>query len=121
MPNSPSLPHLAALRAKATPGEWLWDEPDNWLGLSARVCTTKYEPIAQVQLSGWPKRIGRANAAFIAAAGSFDFAALARRVEALERVADAARDHTGYGVSPNSKLGKALAALTPQQTQEQQP
>lgn len=51
-----------------TPGEWIWDEPSNWNGLSARVCTEKYEPIAQVQISGWPKRIGRANAALIAAA-----------------------------------------------------
>lgn len=47
--------------SEATPRPWIWDEPSNWLGLSARVCTEKYEPIAQVQLSGWPHRVGLAN------------------------------------------------------------
>lgn len=51
-----------------TPGPWKWDEPDNWFGMSARICNEKCEPIAQVPISGWPKRVGRANAALLAAA-----------------------------------------------------
>lgn len=58
---------------KHSPLPWIWDEPGNWHGLSARICTEKYEPIAQVQLSGWPRKIGLANAAFLVrAANSYD-------------------------------------------------
>jgi len=54
--------------SKFTPGPWIWDEPSNWMGLSARVCTEKYEPIAQVTVSGWKKRQALATARLIAAA-----------------------------------------------------
>lgn len=54
-----------------TPGPWEYDEPPNWHGLAARVFHRngeKYEPIAQVQISGWPKRQALANCRLIAAA-----------------------------------------------------
>lgn len=53
---------------EATEGPWEFDEPENWHGLAARVFHPnegKYEPIAQVQLSGWPRKVGRSNAALI--------------------------------------------------------
>ena len=56
---------------KHTPGPWTWDEPSNWHGLATRVYHENekaYEPIARVQLSGWPRRVGLANACLIAAA-----------------------------------------------------
>lgn len=54
--------------AKPTPGPWLWDEPSNWLGLSARVFTAEpYSVIAEVSIEAWrPRGIGRANARLIA-------------------------------------------------------
>jgi hypothetical protein len=56
--------------SKHTPGKWQWDEPENWLGLSARVFVREpYGMIAQVQISGWkPKSMAIANAKLIAAA-----------------------------------------------------
>jgi hypothetical protein len=55
-----------------TPGPWKMDEPDNWHGTAARVFhvaeSGAYEPIAQVQYSGWLKKQARANANLIAAA-----------------------------------------------------
>ncbi len=57
--------------SKATPGPWAWDEPPNWLKTAARIyheADGKFEPVAQVQLSGWPRRVGLANARLIAAA-----------------------------------------------------
>lgn len=51
-----------------TPGPWKWDQPSNWFGLQARVCTETYEPIAAVEISGWPRKQGPANAALISAA-----------------------------------------------------
>lgn len=54
--------------ASHTPGPWQCDEPANWHGLAARVCTSKYEPIAQVQFSGWPRRTAIANTNLVAAA-----------------------------------------------------
>lgn len=50
-----------------TPGPWIWDEPSNWYGLMARVCTEKHEPIAHVQVSGWKKKQAIATAKLIAA------------------------------------------------------
>lgn len=57
--------------AKHTPLPWKWDEPSNWLGTAARIYHKSgdaFDPIAQVQLSGWPKRVGLANAAIIVTA-----------------------------------------------------
>ena len=50
-----------------TPGPWIWDEPSNWCGLMARVCTEKHEPIAHVQVSGWKKKQAIETAKLIAA------------------------------------------------------
>lgn len=63
--NIEDLDRLETLLEKATKGEWLWDQPGNWFGINARVCSEKYEPIAAVAVSGWPKRIGVANAELI--------------------------------------------------------
>jgi hypothetical protein len=56
------------VRGTHSPGPWQWDEPANWHKLDARVCADTYEPIAQVKLSGWPRKTGLANARLIAAA-----------------------------------------------------
>ena len=59
--------------AKHTPVPYKWDEPSNWHGLSARIYHEnegRYEPIATVQLSGWPRRVGLANAAFLVRAAN---------------------------------------------------
>lgn len=58
---------------KDIPAEiWEWDQPDKWHGLSARVFRRaddgRFEPIAQVQLTGWPRKIGLIHASVIAAA-----------------------------------------------------
>ncbi len=73
--------------SKHTPGTWLWDEPENWLGLSARVFVREpYGMIAQVQISGWkPKSMALANARLIAAAPD-----LLAALEGVLRVADRA-------------------------------
>lgn len=58
-------------KPKWTPGPWAADEPENWHGLSARIyhkSDGKFEPVAQTQLSGWPRRVGLANTKLIAAA-----------------------------------------------------
>lgn len=43
------------------PGTFGCEEPANWLGMSARVCNEKFEPIAQVPIVGWPRKVGLAN------------------------------------------------------------
>lgn len=53
---------------KHTPGPWKWDEPSNWRGTAARVCNDNYDPIAQVQIGGWPRSKALANTRLIAAA-----------------------------------------------------
>lgn len=88
--------------AKHTPGPWIYDEPSNWLGLSARVCTEKYEPIAQVQLSGWPKHIGRANARLCAAAPDL--------LAACKAIRDS-RDDVWGGSPSNAAVEACLAAV----------
>jgi hypothetical protein len=83
-PSAPPAIDLADMQAKyeaSTQGDWSADEPDNWHGLSMRIYHEKdggFEPIAQVQLSGWPKKIGRANGQFIVAAHNHMPAILAR-------------------------------------------
>ncbi len=52
---------LEAIMAKATPGPIDYDEPDNWHGIAARIHpVASGDVIAQVSLSGWGKRKGRA-------------------------------------------------------------
>lgn len=58
---------LREMSRAASPAPWLTDEPANWRGLLARVCTAKYEAICPVDLSGWGRRRGLANAALIVA------------------------------------------------------
>lgn len=74
---------------------WEWDEPDNWHRTAARVFHRngeKYEPIAQVQLSGWPRRIGLAHARLIAAAPEL--------LKALKMVANAFKNDSHKRLFP---------------------
>ena len=84
-----------------TPGPWKFDEPDNWYGLQARVCTEDSKPIAQVQLSGWPKKIGLSNAALIATAPE-----LLAYAEISEALGEYHRDGSGFTIE------MTLAVLT---------
>jgi hypothetical protein len=71
-----------------TPGPWAWDEPSNWYRLSARIYHENagaFEPIAQVQLSGWPRKVGLANTRLIAAAPDLLAACIALQAEAAAR------------------------------------
>lgn len=91
-----------------TPGPWHWDEPSNWHGLSARVFHKNekgdYEPIATVARSGWPRDIGRHNAALVAAAPDL-LAALNAAVAVLERAGETVR-------GAERALQQAYAALS---------
>ena len=55
-------------QAKHTPGLWHFDVPDNWFGMAARIYHDRSDKIGTVDLKGWGKRIGLANARIIAAA-----------------------------------------------------
>lgn len=85
-----------------TPGPWKFDEPDNWYGLQARVCTDDFKPIAQVQLSGWPKKVGLSNAALCAAAPEL--------LAALEKIAIAPCNCASDGL-PGDECASCIARL----------
>ena len=74
---------LAMLKA-ASPGPWNYDEPPNWLGMSARIMTVKFEMVGQTSLKSWGKKRGRANARLLAASWSMLSAAVAGLGEAIE-------------------------------------
>lgn len=103
------LEQLAEAQKRATPGPWLWDEPDNWHGLSARVCTEKYEPIAQVQKSGWGRGVGNRNAALITAARNLDAAALLAAWDEREREMEALRAEVEAHREGRRRMGDAFS------------
>ena len=94
------LKRLVAARAKATGGPWIWDEPTNWLGLHIRLCNAEYQPIAQVQVSGWkPRSTGKHNANFLSMAGSLDLLAILAAWE---------RDRAVVAALPKTKDGTPI-------------
>lgn len=100
---------LRALSKAASPGPWLTDEPANWHGISARVCTDKYEAICPVDLKGWGRRRGLANAELLVA--------LRNRADRLADVVEAGRalvvrlDEMFAGPTTRAQVESLRAAL----------
>ena len=88
-----------------TPGPWIWDEPGNWCGLMARVCTEKHEPIAHVQVSGWKKKQAIATARLIAASPDLLAACKAALIEI-----EAAWQAEGVCFGPDRDIDKKIKA-----------
>lgn len=110
------IEEIRARLEKITPGPWVWDEPGSWHGLEARVFVPDpYGVVAQIPIEAWrPRSIGRANAAFIAAAPedvSFLLSQLERArliVERVRTIAPACMDAGGVALQ---KIVPEIAAF----------